>query len=129
MALPKQRTELQASLDQGLVLDLTHPQVCTYGDEMFLCRVVGQYKSDEAAGTTAPTQHDRALPCLLGLYASRLHRTLGPYVCLRVIFGSPYITRLIRGMGLVDRLKGQKVVGSTTPLGMDTLCLMGVVMS
>lgn len=30
-------------------------------------------------------------------------------------------------MGLVERLQGQEVVGSTSPLGLDTLRLMGLV--
>lgn len=51
----------------------------------------------------------------------------GQHVRLREIFVNPYITRLILGIGLVDRLQRLESIGGATPLGMDTLQLMGMV--
>lgn len=51
----------------------------------------------------------------------------GKHTLLGTIFVRPYITRLIRGVGLMDWLEGQEVVGSMTSHGMDTLHYIGMI--
>lgn len=66
-------------------------------------------------------------PINLGRLCADLLVRQGTYARLGAIFAGPYVTRLMRGMGLIARIAGMQVVGGTTPLGLATLCAMGLV--
>ena len=67
------------------------------------------------------------LPIHLGYIMADLISHQGHYPRLAKIFTGPYITRLIRGMGLIDRTQGMQVAGGTISLRLTTLCSMGLV--
>lgn len=49
-------------------------------------------------------------PLHLGYFFANMLAHQGYYVCLGAIFTGPYITRLIRGMGLIERTQGMQIV-------------------
>lgn len=49
------------------------------------------------------------------------------FASLKSIFVGPYITSMIRGMGLIAHTWGMCIISGTTPLGMSTLFSMGLV--
>ena len=50
----------------------------------------------------------------------------GQYAHLGMIFVGPYITLLIRGMGLLERTRTMDVIGDMAPLGTSTLLSIGL---
>ena len=66
-------------------------------------------------------------PIHLGHLFATLIAHQGISIRLGSIFVGPYITRMIRGLGLIELTRGMKVVGSIAPLGMPTLLSIGMV--
>ena len=66
-------------------------------------------------------------PIHLGHLLAELLYHQGTHSRLGAIFAGPFITRLIKGMGLLDQTQGMKIVGSMTPLGVQTLVSMGII--
>lgn len=52
----------------------------------------------------------------------------GQHTRLSSIFGGPYISHLIQGMGQLEELEEQIIVGGITFLRMDTLRSIGMVL-
>lgn len=49
------------------------------------------------------------------------------HVRFRAKFTGPYITWLVKGMGLLERLEGLDIISTPTPFRIETLCSMGMI--
>lgn len=66
-------------------------------------------------------------PIHLGHLFAELFVNQGTYTRLGSIFAGPYITHMIRGMGLIEHSRDMHIVGGFSPLGMATMFSMGMV--